>query len=116
VKYLTVILLIIASTARGDVLVESTAGDTVVFTNTQAHFYWTPAAMAYTRDNPVPVSVSVYRYGNGNILLLSSMTATSSSLIWIPPAAYQFGPNSALVVVSSVTNFTVQLHRGPVHD
>lgn len=111
-----VMFLLLASLAMGDVVTMSTEGSTVSFTNSQNNFVWSPTALIYTRADSVPVTLSIHRYGNGQPVLLSSISATASNLIWAPQARYVFTKGSALVITSSVANFSIQLHRESAHD
>lgn len=117
-KRLLVILIVvlIGVAARADVVTASTVGGRVAFTNDQSNFAWSPTALIFTRAQSEPVSLSIYRHGNGQEVLLAAISATASNLIWLPGNRYIFNTGSALVLFSSVTNFSVQLHRGPVHD
>lgn len=115
---LLIIILIVITTvsARADVVIESTTGTTVAFTNSQSNFAWSPSAIIYTRADTVPVSLSIYRHGNGQSILLASISATASNLIWVPQSRYLFATGSSLVLESSVDNFSVQLHREAAHE
>lgn len=111
-----VIVLVLAYAARADVVTASTEESSVSFTNSQSNFAWSPTALIYTREDAVPVSVSILRHGNGQAVLLASISVTASNLIWLPQSRYIFNTDSALVVESSVTNFSIQLHRDPAHE
>lgn len=113
---LIVLFLLLAALAIGDVVSVSTEGSVIAITNSQNNFNWSPSAVIYSRADAVPVTLSIHRYGNGQPVLLSSISAMASNLIWVPQARYGFGKGSALVVSSSVTNFSIQLHREPTHD
>lgn len=113
---LIALFLLLAALAMGDVVSVTTEGSVIAFTNSQNNFAWTPTAVIYSRADSVPVTLSIHRYGNGQPVLLSSISATASNLIWAPTARYVFTKGSALVVSSSVTNFAIQLHREPAHD
>ena len=115
-KFLIMLLLIVASATHADVVTATTAGTSVAFTNDQSNFVWSPTALIYSRDQADPVSLHIYRYGNGTPVLLASITATASNLIWIPPGLFIFPYQSSLVVSSSVANFSVQLHREAADD
>jgi hypothetical protein len=116
-RFLVVLgLLMLAALAMGDVVVVSTSGGEVAFTNTQPRFVWTPTAVVYSRTDAVPVTVTITRHGSGQPVLLSSVSATTSNLIWAPTARYIFDYGSSLVVSSSVAAFSIQLHREPAHD
>lgn len=115
-KFLIIILIVITSAARADVVTVSTEGTSVAFTNDQSNFVWSPTALIYSRDQADPVSLHIYRYGNGTPVLLASISATASNLIWIPPGRFIFPYQSSLVVSSSVANFSVQLHREAADD
>jgi len=110
------LFLLLAGLAMGDVVSVSTNGSVIAVTNSQNNFVWTPTAVIYTRADSVPVTLSILRYGNGQPVLLSSISATASNLIWAPQARYVFTKGSALVITSSVANFSIQLHREPAHD
>lgn len=111
-----IIVLVISSIARADVVTLSTEGTTVEFTNSQNNFVWSPTALIYSRNDSVSITLTIHRYGNGQPVLLSSISATASNLIWAPQARYIFTKGSSLVLTSSVANFSVQLHREPAHD
>lgn len=113
---LFLIFVLLVSLALGDVVSVSTEGSVIAVTNSQNNYVWTPTAVIYSRADAVPVTLSIHRYGNGQPVLLSSISATASNLIWAPTARYVFTKGSALVVSSSVTNFSIQLHREPAHD
>ena len=78
-KFLIIILIVITSAARADVVTVSTEGTSVAFTNDQSNFVWSPTALIYSRDQADPVSLHIYRYGNGTPVLLASITATASN-------------------------------------
>jgi len=111
-----ILILLLAGLAMGDVVTVSTEGSVIAVTNSQNNFVWSPTAVIYSRADAVPVTLSIHRYGNGQPVLLSSISTTASNLIWAPTARYVFPKGSALVVSSSVTNFSIQLHREPDHD
>jgi len=113
---IVLLLLLIASVARSDVVTVSTTGSSIAITNDQSNFVWTPTAVIYSRTDAIPVTLSIHRYGNGQPVLLSFISATASNLIWLPTARYVFTRGSALVVSSSATNFSIQLHREPAHE
>ena len=115
-KILITMLLLLALGGRAEVVTASTVGHVVAFTNDQSHSVWTPSALLFSREPTEPVELAVYRYGNEQQVLLGRVSATATNLTWLPRARYVFGTGSSLVVVSSVSNFTVQLHRGPFHD
>lgn len=110
------LLLLFGLGARAEVVTASTGGHVVAFTNDQSNRVWSPSALLFSREPAEPVELAVYRYGNEQQVLLGRVSATATNLTWLPRARYVFGTGSSLVVVSSVTNFTVQLHRGPYHD
>lgn len=111
-----VILILIGFATFADVVTATTAESQVAFTNSQSNFAWSPSAVVYQRADVVPVTVSIYRHGQGQVVLLSTISATASNIIWIPEGRYFFGTDSSLVLTSSVNNFTVQLHREAAHD
>jgi hypothetical protein len=114
VKYLIPSLLLAATLAHADVVTSNTANHVVSFTNAQANFAWSPAAVVLALPNPATLSVTIYRSGNGASVVLAQKTVTDAdTIIWVPDAAYAFGQGSALSVSSTVAQFTVQLHRRP---
>lgn len=113
---LMVCLLGYGAAVSADVVTVSTEGQQVAFTNDQSNLVWSPSAVIVLRGTSEPVELSIFRHGQGQQVLLAQISATASNLIWLPRARYGFGTGSSLVVVSSVADFTVQLHRGPIHD
>lgn len=111
-----VLLILISFISRADVVTASTEGSSVAFTNSQSNFAWSPSALIFTRDQADSVSLSIYRHGQGQSVLLATISATASNLIWVPGNRYIFNTGSSLELVSSVTNFSTQLHREPVHE
>jgi hypothetical protein len=114
--FIIVILFFIGFATRADVVIASTEGSSVAFTNNQSNFAWSPSALIFTRDQADTVSLSIYRHGQGQSVLLATISATASNLIWVPGNRYIFNTGSSLELVSSVTNFSIQLHREPVHE
>ncbi|HMO51241.1 MAG TPA: hypothetical protein PKA21_08955 [Kiritimatiellia bacterium] len=102
--------------AGAEVVTVSTSDSTVVFTNTQANSAWSPTALVYQRAEVAPVVLSLYRHGNDQVVLLSSVSVTASNIIWVPEARYLFEAGTALVVDSSIENFSVQLHRVAIDE
>ena len=112
-KYFLAILLL-ASLARADVVTTSTVNHVTAFTNTQANFAWSPSAVILSFPAASSPTVTLYRHGNGTNVVLARTSATDTdTLIWVPEAAYTFGQSSALSVSSTVSSFTIQLHRRP---
>jgi len=114
VKYLLAILILAGSLARADVVTTSTVNHVASFTNAQANFAWSPAAVILSFPSSVSPNVTLYRHGNGTNVVLARTSATDTdTLIWVPEASYTFGQGSALIVSSTVASFTIQLHRRP---
>ena len=113
-KYLLTILILAASLARADVVTTSTVSHVASFTNSQANFAWSPAAVILSFPSSVSPTVTLYRHGNGTNVVLARTSATDTdTLIWVPEASYTFGQGSALSASSTVASFTIQLHRRP---
>ena len=113
-KSLLTILILAASLARADVVTTSTVNYVAAFTNAQANFAWSPAAVILSFPSSVSPSVTLYRHGNGTNVVLARTSATDTdTLIWVPEAAYTFGQGSSLSASSTVASFTIQLHRRP---
>ena len=113
-KYLLTILILTASLAHADVVTTSTVNYVASFTNSQANFAWSPAAVILSFPSSVSPTVTLYRHGNGTNVVLARTSATDTdTLIWVPEASYTFGQGSALSASSTVASFTIQLHRRP---
>ena len=113
-KYFLTILILAASLARADVVTSNTTNHVASFTNSQANFAWSPAAVILSFPSSVSPTVTLYRHGNGTNVVLARTSATDTdTLIWVPEAAYSFGAGSALSASSTVASFTIQLHRRP---
>jgi hypothetical protein len=114
VKYLLTILIFTASLARADVVTTSTVNHVASFTNAQANFAWSPAAVVLALPAPSTLSVTISRSGNGASVVLAQKTVSNAdTIIWVPDADYVFSAGSALSVSSTVAQFTIQLHRRP---
>ena len=112
-KYL-LLFLALASLARADVVTSNTTNHVASFTNAQANFAWSPAAVILSFPSSVSPTVTLYRHGNGTNVVLARTSATDTdTLIWVPEASYTFGQGSALNASSTVASFTIQLHRRP---
>ena len=113
-KYLLTILILAASLARAEVVTSNTTNHVAAFTNSQANFAWSPAAVILSFPSSVSPTVTIYRHGNGTNVVLARTSATDTdTLIWVPEASYTFGQGSALSASSTVASFTIQLHRRP---
>ena len=113
-KYLLTILILAASLAHADVVTSNTTNHVASFTNSQANFAWSPAAVILSFPSSVSPTVTLYRHGNGTNVVLARTSATDTdTLIWVPEAAYVFGTGSSLSASSTVASFTIQLHRRP---
>ena len=113
-KHLLTILILTASLAHADVVTTSTAAHVASFTNSQANFAWSPAAVVLALPAPASLSVTISRSGNGASVVLAQKTVSDAdTIIWVPDADYVFNAGSALSVSSTVAQFTVQLHRRP---
>jgi hypothetical protein len=108
------ILMSLATLAHADVVTSNTANHVVSFTNAQANFAWSPAAVVLALPAPASLSVTISRSGNGSSVVLAQKTVSDAdTIIWVPDADYVFNAGSALSVSSTVAQFTVQLHRRP---
>ena len=113
-KYLIPSLILAATLAHADVVTSNTANHLAVFTNSQANFAWSPAAVILSFPSSASPTVTLYRHGNGTNVVLARTSATDTdTLIWVPEASYTFGQGSALSASSTVASFTIQLHRRP---
>jgi len=114
VKHLIPSLFLAATLAHADVVTSNATAHVTSFTNAQANFAWSPAAVILSFPSSVSPTVTLYRHGNGiNVVLARNSATDTDTLIWVPDADYVFNAGSALSVSSTVAQFTVQLHRRP---
>lgn len=113
-KYLIPSLILAATLAHADVVTSNATNHVASFTNAQANFAWSPAAVVLALPAPASLSVTISRSGNGASVVLAQKTVSDAdTIIWVPDADYVFNAGSALSVSSTVAQFTVQLHRRP---
>lgn len=115
-KSLFLVATLLPLVALSGVTSSTTAGSSISFTNSQSGYFWLPTAVVITRNASTPVVITINRHGNGSVAKLAEISASASTLVWAPPAKLTFGKDSSLEVVSSVSGFSVQLHREPASD
>ena len=101
-----------AAWAGGWTTTYSLAGGTVGVTNTQANSSWVPVSVMLKFTVSGSGTTEVWRVSQEYSFMLANCAfSNAATVVWVPDAAYPFGPGEALVIRSSRTNGIVQVIR-----